>query len=208
MASFPNIVTGRTPAVLTAVNNTMGRVFTTLGRLGGTSEDTFCRLMAWWSRKTNSESRQKTEKGNFEYFHRQLWQGNDDYSRENSTRSVIHQRPQPHRWGASKLAFLTSLSRGRGGLILILYSHFYTSEFCHIFIWFNSYLYYHIWWYDNAKPAEPITSGKVEGTGLVRRIWSLTDGKRSTADIHTECKNAEGTRNEHAALTGWTLFKH
>lgn len=44
--------------------------------------------------------------------------------------------------------------------------------------------------------------------GLVRRICSLADGKRSTADIHTELKNAEGARNESAALTNKMLFKH
>jgi len=44
--------------------------------------------------------------------------------------------------------------------------------------------------------------------GLVRRICSLADGKRSTADIHKELKNAEGTRNEPAALTSKMLFKH
>jgi heme/copper-type cytochrome/quinol oxidase subunit 3 len=45
------------------------------------------------------------------------------------------------------------------------------------------------------------------GGGLVRRICSLADGKRSTADIHKELKNAEGTRNEPAALMSKTLFK-
>lgn len=56
-------------------------------------------------------------------------------------------------------------------------------EFCHILIRFDSYLY-GVFYTIIHSPQNLSLQGP--GGGLVRRICSLADGKRSTADIHTE----------------------